>query len=228
MAWLKTRWPFVAIVHCLVGAVVQRQEWMMLIARAFMGFATSANVIISDRYHNGDRYGHNLEREIFWLRHDFFGISAVLTSTFCVWALHIHLPPPFALLCNISVASTMTLLALAWLIYERDANGLTNYPAGQLEGPRTLLGVSLIKLIMAVQFFGLFGFMVYSYHDTPCAPHTVIWYAYLPGIILYALQWPADGPTIGAHDIFHAFVVLGHVLSMVCDVINLYWKCAGG
>ena len=31
---------------------------------------------------------------------------------------------------------------------------------------------------------------VYEYLQTACAPHTVVWFCYLPGILLYALQVP--------------------------------------
>ena len=68
--------------------------------------------------------------------------------------------------------------------------------------------------------------MVHRALRTACAPHTAIWFTYLPGFAAYTLHWPRDGREWGAHDVFHLFVLLGHVLSAVCDTINVSWDCA--
>jgi len=127
-----------------------------------------------------------------------------------------------------AAALTAAIAALAHLVYETDCDGYTSYKVAERRrpGPRTVAGELAIKGVMAAQYFGLFGYMVYEYLQTACAPHTVVWFCYLPGILLYALQWPADGPRFGAHDIFHGCVMLGHVASMVCDAINVSWDCA--
>ena len=54
---------------------------------------------------------------------------------------------------------------------------------------------------------------------TTCGSYvSSVWLTYLLGFVFLGLNVPRDGPTFGAHDVFHAFVLLGHLLSAALDV----------
>lgn len=131
MARLIVAWPLAVAVHSVVCACfqppVERAAARLVALRLLCGSATTASVLVSDRYHNGDQHGHNLATEIFWLRLDFVGISAVLTTTFVLWAAHTGFTRPFGFLCVMAAALTAAIAALAHLVYETDCDGYTSY-----------------------------------------------------------------------------------------------------
>eukprot|EP00966_Prymnesium_polylepis_P153169 3538233-Prymnesium_polylepis.1 len=100
MGWLhKTRsWYVTAALYIALAAVVGRQmgnplSKTQLAFRACAAAATSANVFISDRYHNPDlrlRAGrpdaYSAEAETWALRCDYVGISSVLTTQLWLWS----------------------------------------------------------------------------------------------------------------------------------------------
>ena len=49
-----------------------------------------------------------------------------------------------------------------------------------------------------------FGYMVSRALWSDCGVYTLIWFTYLPGVLAFVMQWPADGELFGAHDLFHA------------------------
>ena len=83
----------------------------------------------------------------------------------------------------------------------------------------------MCKAILGIQFVFLFGYMVHDFLQTSCASHTVIWFTYLPGFVAYVLKYPKDGRWYGAHDVFHAFIIAGHLVSCTCDIVNVQWDC---
>jgi predicted membrane channel-forming protein YqfA (hemolysin III family) len=218
MTALLPFWPAAVAVHalyCQVALETQLSERSML--RVLVAVATSLNVFFSDRFHNSDREAARLspkerrDREIFWLRLDFTGISFVLSSTFALWASHFAWAPPFVPFTLLGFAATCTVGVAGFTLFERI--------------PDSRLGEQIIKATLGAQYLVLFGYMVVAALRTPCAPHTVIWFTYLPGFAAYTFQWPKDRPTWGAHDVFHAFVLLGHVMSAGCDAVNAGWEC---
>ena len=81
---------------------------------------------------------------------------------------------------------------------------------------------TLIKGLMFVQFIPCFGYMVFeALRASDCGIYTLIWFTYLPGVVVYVLQIPSDGTFYGAHDLFHVFVILGHLASAAFDAWNL-------
>ena len=219
------------IIHWVLCAQTDRRDLMVL--RGLVGLATTASIVISDKYHNGDLQAKpSLEYEIGWLRCDFVGISAILSTTGALWSAHFGWRQPLPLLVAAEFVATACLAACAFLLFETDATPTCYHdPSGRtkpkpLPGPRTTLGRMCILGLMGLQFFVGFTYMVYLALPTACAPNTIIYFTYLPGILLYAFQWPRDGPRWGAHDLFHNFVVAGHVVSAACDYVNVSLDCA--
>ena len=173
MKLLLPYWPAAVAAHALICSVVlEPYVGMRSLLRALVALATSLNVFFSDRFHNTDTHGAMLplkERrvlEVFWLRLDFSGISLVLSSTFALWACHFAWSPPFLTLTLLGFGATCLVAYAAFALFEREGRGR----AGEL----------IIKLTLGVQYVFLFGYMVVVALRTSCAPHTIIWFTYLP------------------------------------------------
>jgi hypothetical protein len=187
-------------------------------------------VYFSDRFHNSDVGAARLSkearfgREVFWLRMDFLGISLVLSSMFALWSCHFGWPPLFQSLTWSSFGATLVVGVAAFALFERKGDaGLSSSPIRAEFATST--GEVVIKAMLGLQFVGIFGYLVYQALQTSCAPHTAIWFMYLPGFVAYTLGIPANNPRWGAHDVFHVFVLLGHILSASLDALNVRWDC---
>jgi len=89
-------------------------------------------------------------------------------------------------------------------------------------------GHTAVKLTMAVQFVGLLGYLVgacWAAAPVACRTSLIIFTAYAPGLLLYALKWPSRSD-FGFHELFHSSVLLGHATSMVCDLRDVLQPCA--
>ena len=235
MHYLLPLWPLLICIYWALPLFGQTDvvEHMLhdelVPIRVAVGLATLANIFLSDKFHNGDRRGEALAQEIRWLRLDFIGISAVLTSTFALWSAHFGWRPPFAILAGVCTGATVVVAVVSFGLFETDPERTCAHdPAGvhatkAQPGPRTHAATMAIKATLGLQFLVAFGYMMYDALPSPCAPYLLIWFVYLPGFCAYVLQWPADVPQnrVGGHDVFHLFVVAGHVASMVCDVLQV-------
>ena len=220
MRLLLPYWSVAAVSHMLYCDLVlePNPDSERSLLRFLVAAATSLNVLFSDRFHNSDT--HTVSRplkerrafEVFWLRLDFTGISFVLSSTFALWSCHFRRIVPFRALTFVGFAATGLVGCAAFALFDRGASSQR--------------GEAVIKAALGVQYVLLFGYMVYTALGTPCAPHTLIWFTYLPGFVAYTIKRPTDGSSWGAHDVFHVFVLLGHVMSAACDAINVTWDCA--
>jgi len=220
-------WPLTLLVHLVItNYLFPRTE--MVIPRALTALATTANVVLSDIYHNGDTRGHTVADEIRWLRCDFVGISAVLSATFALWSAHFRWADPYPQLTAAMACATVLVAIVAFALFETDS-AFTCFrdPQHARPGPRTQLGETLIKALLGAQFcFGFGVGMVWRALGTACAPYTAIWFTYVPGFVAYVIDRPADGRWWGAHDLFHVCVIAGHVVSAVCDAVDLVTECA--
>ena len=87
-----------------------------------------------------------------------------------------------------------------------------------------------VKLIMAMQFVGLLGYLCwFAVLSAPaaCLWNTIVFWVYAPGLILYVLKKP-QCQTFGFHEYFHSSVIAGHVVSMALDLRNVMLPCARG
>lgn len=216
MTWLIKPWCVLALVHWSYS-LLYMQRWELPVLRACNWLSTTANIFISDRYHNSDRVPKpSLELELFWLRWDFAGIATLLATTFALWSAHFgwhgHLST-LTVVCSVCAAAVFV---LAFAVFERGAR----------RGASAASAEASIKVLLGVQFVLCFGYMVHEALMTQdCGLYTTIWFVYLPGVVLYVLQWPEDGADLGAHDIFHVCVVCGHLLSAWFDLANLRDAC---
>jgi hypothetical protein len=185
--------------------------------RVIAAAASSANVYISDGYHNADRrrrrpMQYTKEAETFWLRCDYVGISSVLTSLLWLWSSNMGWPGRMRAVAVASGLSTATIVYLAKEVVPR---------------PR---GHSLVKALMALQFVGMLGYLVRlacTVVPPACATSAVIFWIYAPGLALYVLKWPR-WQSFGFHEMFHTSVLGGHAASMLCDLGDILAPCARG
>ena len=226
-------WPWAVGLHWLALAFLQPDRADLIVLRGLVAFATWFNVLTTDRYHRGDLAHPALDYEISWLRWDFVAISAALSSHFALWAAHFNYWEPLGPMAAAGFVATGLVGCAAFCLFEMDATHTCfqdpsgRWPPKPASGPRTTAGRCCILGLFALQFFGLFGYMVQQALRTPCAPSTLIWWVHLPGILCYVSQMPRDGPAWGAHDLFHAFVLAGYVASVVLDAVNTAgWDCA--
>jgi len=205
MGWLhRTRlWYLLSVAYVVVAWRLPSPSPLGacgLSLRAIAALSSSANVLISDGYHNGDLRGgdaYTAAAELTWLRWDYVGISAVLTSLLWLWSSN-----------------------LAWMGHLRAvsiAGGVATALVALLSAavvPRKS-GHTAVKLIMATQFVGFLGYLVsLSVRFAPFS--TIIYWVYAPGLILYVLKQPKN-LFFGFHELFHTSVLAGHLTSMFCD-----------
>jgi hypothetical protein len=148
-----------------------------ILLRVMVAAASSANVLISDGYHNLDRRGpsaYTAAAETVWLRLDYLGISCVLTTLNWLWASNLGFPGACAACSWASGVATalVALVARAWVPEKA--------------------GHTAAKLIMAFQFVGLLGYLaLFAIAGSPaCAVNKTIFGIYFPGLLLYVLKWP--------------------------------------
>jgi len=205
-------WPVFVFAHWLFCFIsLEDRDVKRIIYRTLVGLSTSLNVLTSDRYHNGDSHQHKCDSEYAWLKIDLLSISFILSTTFALWSSHFR---EF----NLLVVFDFALSGLCALnIYSRQC--IETFTSSEIWN----------KLIFGVQYFILLFYLIMAMPDT-CGPvygwYALIWWAYLPGILCFALHWPSDGKYFGGHDILHLFVIIGHGWSMVGDAINIHVECA--
>lgn len=106
--------------------------------------ASSANIRISDGYHNADRRGEAAltpETELFWLRWDYVGISSVLTTLLWLWAFNFGFVGRLRAVCVAGGVATGLVGVISRTVVPRK------------------IGHTLVKVIMALQFVGLLGYL---------------------------------------------------------------------
>ena len=76
MAYLVRPWITLALLHWSWCFFFEQSSELPLL-RAFVWLTTTANIFISDKYHNSDLAPKpSLQLEVYWLRWDFIGIAA--------------------------------------------------------------------------------------------------------------------------------------------------------
>ena len=261
MGWLhRTRlwyaWSAVYLVlaRCLAPAGAPLGAGAMLI-RVLLAAAFSANVLISDGYHNPDRRGGDAlsaDAELVWLRCDYIGISAVLSANYLLWASNLRWTNGLGLGGAASAAATALVTLLSATVVPRQAGHLA------------------VKVIMGLQFSVLLTYLVRPRARPParvppapagarrrrrpppppsrpvCArarsqvglmlwsngfvANALIFALYAPGLVFYVLKKPKSD-RFGFHEYFHASVLLGHMSSMLLDlreVVICAIRVAGG
>jgi hypothetical protein len=215
MGWLhKTRlWYLLAaayVVACWKVPTALPLTGFQLLLRVIAALASSANVWISDGYHNTDRRGgdaYTPPAETTWLRFDYVGISCVLTSLCWLWASNMAYIGGMKVVCVLSGICTAAIATIAALVVPKKN------------------GHRAVKYIMAFQFAGLLNYLVQRMVRTPCRLNAIIFWVYAPGLILYVLKKPKSA-VFGFHEYFHTSVLAGHLMSMACDLRDIASPCA--
>jgi len=190
-----------------------------LALRVVAAAASSANIRISDGYHNADeRAAAGVsdalapQTETFWLRWDYVGISSVLTSLLWLWSSNFGWVGQLRAVAIAGGVSTALVALISATVVPRK------------------VGHTSVKLIMAVQFVALLGYLcVKCVTSCPanCMYNAGLFWVYAPGLILYVLKKPKS-PTFGFHEMFHTSVLAGHVASMALDLRDIAMPCARG
>ena len=129
MGWLhSTRaWYLICIVYFIACCKIPTKFPLSrgeLLLRLLASLASSANVLISDGYHNGDKRGavaYTAQAETTWLRWDYVGISSVLTSLLWLWSANIGMCGRLPAVCVASGMSTALVGALSAAVVPRKA-----------------------------------------------------------------------------------------------------------
>jgi len=207
-------WPAATAAHALLCEFLEHKVHVLRsVLRALVGVATLLNVYLSDRFHNLDQRTKSARLtpeqrqayEIFWVGLDFLGISFVLSCLYALWSCHYGWKPGLGALTIFSFGTTVV-VAVGAFLYIRYVSRI---------------GELIIKAAIGVQYFFVGPCMCYILMRMPAV---AIWCTYLPGLAAYILGKPADGPIWGYHDVFHAFVLLGHFMSAALGAINVKWS----
>ena len=219
MGWLhKTRsWYLICAAYVLLAWKLPT-AWPLsgtgLAFRVIAALASSANIWISDGYHNGDQRGgegYTPKTETFWLRCDYVGISSVLTSLLWLWSANFGWVGRLRAIGAASGLATALIALISAFVVPK------------------AVGHNAVKGIMAFQFVGLLGYLCWyavALAPVACLKNSIIFWIYAPGLILYVLKRPKN-PVFGFHEMFHTSVLAGHVASMVLDLRNIVSPCAG-
>jgi len=181
-----------------------------LLLRALAAAASSANVLISDGYHNPDKRGpaaYTPDAELRWLRLDYVGISSVLTTLLWLWSSNLNFPGAMAA-CSWASGISTALVAIFSRVWVPEKAG--HYA---------------VKGIMAFQFVGLLGYLAAFAIPRPCSVNRIIFAIYMPGLLMYVLKKPKSA-VFGFHEYFHTSVIAGHVASMLLDLRDVVNPCA--
>ena len=272
-AWYLLAAAYVAAAFKLSAASVVPLTQTELALRIAAAVITSANVFISDQYHNadlkgtssqdaeprvfiGDQYpnadlrgAYSRKHELFWMRLDYVGISAILAYNQFLWGGNCGWHCATRLAAGYSGAC---LAAVSLLAPKLDGNrdgstklvkyitGTQFMPASELRcaentnrpgAPRLWSGVTLTRAQSARK--SRFSHPTISY--LPCtfavtylvltmggalARNVIIYTLYASGLVLYVSKRP-QSMRFGFHEIFHCLVVLGHLASMGLDLADI-------
>jgi len=163
---------------------------------------SSANVWISDAYHNADlKPGCYTEaHELFWMRCDYVGISAIFAYNQFLWSGNVGWH------CHTRLASIYSAACLA---------AVTVF-APKLDGSRDG-STKLVKYLTGTQFMPAMTYLVLTMGGLP---GPLIYALYACGLVLYVSKRP-QSKTFGFHECFHTLVVLGHLASMGFDLLDI-------
>ena len=219
MGWCHANksWYLLVLVYTIVASQLGRSlpgsriSGPDVMLRVLASAASSANVFLSDRYHNSDQRGgkaYTREAELTHLRYDYVGISSLLTTLLWLWSSNVGWCRALPAVGRASGLATALIAVLSATVVPRKA------------------GHSLIKVILGVQFVGMLGYLVSRcVLGSACAVNALIFVVYAPGLILYVLQRPKH-PVFGFHEWFHTSVLAGHVASMAFDLADIVSPCA--
>tara|TARA_B110001452_G_scaffold265023_1_gene269008 strand:+ start:1008 stop:1772 length:765 start_codon:yes stop_codon:yes gene_type:complete len=165
---------------------------------------SSSNIFISDAYHNGDRKPgcYTKEHELFWMRCDYFGISAILAYNQLLWTANIGWH------CRTRLAAIFSSICLA----------VVGAAAPRLSGNRDG-STKLVKYITGLQFMPSLTYLVLTMSGA-MTRIAAIYVLYATGLVLYLAKTP-QSEVFGFHEYFHGFVVLGHLASMGLDLLDI-------
>jgi len=222
MGWMhRTRlWYLLAVAYVALAVRVSPAPLapFNMLLRVLAAIATSANIFISDGYHNGDTRGTRRGSEAYdpiverrWLKWDYVGISAILATQYWLWASNFGWVERLELGAWLSGVALALVAAISRFVVPRKAGHVG------------------VKATMAVQFIGLLGYLIrmgFVAANPACRMHTLLFAVYTPGLVCYVLKKPKSS-SFGFHEIFHSSVLLGHSTSMVLDILNIMRPCAG-
>lgn len=82
------------------------------------------------------------------------------------------------------------------------------------------------KVILGLQFFGFLSYMakVAQNSSNNLQQASIVWKVYLPGFVFFGLKKVVKSTSLwafGPHEMFHIFVILGHLTTCVLDAC--YW-----
>lgn len=230
-------WPFLCCAHYYVvntSFPPPESKPYLNVYRVLVAVSTWMCIAISDKFHNSDRWlpgASSTEltaHEVYWIKRDYISISFILFAHLLLWAAHTHwaMHIPYIFVGSLTCISVIIGKALGALDgVAPPGNYLVDGKAGAWINGAAAKHIVAIKVCLAMQYAVLFGWMMLELLFTSCWTVPLIWFWYLPGFLCYALQVPTDNGLFSAHDIFHAFILTGHLASMVVDYLHAGNDC---
>jgi len=239
-AAFKWQWTTLVAVYFVATSMASVQQPEFVLIRAFAALSYIMLVFVGDKYHNSDvNFIHfsqqqtsqgdaQLDRsavlsplhyELYWLRWDFLTIALIQASTFQVWVAHYGYIEGHVLAAALLWTLCLLVVLVSVLFLDTNRDPTTVYDV--TGSPNAL---NAIKALLGTQFV-TYMYLV-STGPVGCSWTAGIYYIFIPGFIAYAARFPEDGPRFGAHELFHAFIVLGIFSSMFCDAANISFQCA--
>jgi hypothetical protein len=201
----------VSLVHVLVITIASDLSAAFLASRLTFAIATVWQTWASDRLHNLDlvtSHRVDVKTEFWYWRLDLFSIALLLASQYAMWSVSFRFDEhrlAIVLLGPVCVAIALACMDL------RTFDGAFNL---------------LAKFVFLVQFLfvGYLGLFCNLY--TNCGHNALIWFVYLPGFLCYLAKGWMNHENgwnflhIGPHEVFHIFVYLGHLTTMMLDIMT--------
>jgi predicted membrane channel-forming protein YqfA (hemolysin III family) len=190
--------------HRSAAAAVPLTSFEILL-RIGAAVISSANILISDAYHNADLKAgcYTKEHELLWMRWDYFGISAVLAYNQFLWSANAGWQ------CCTRLAAGYSALCLA----------VVGLASPKLSGNRDG-STKLVKYITGTQFMPSLTYTVLMMSGAMAQIGGSIYALYATGLVLYLSKRP-QSMVFGFHEIFHSLVVLGHLASFGFDLRDI-------
>lgn len=210
MGWLHGSGAWLALTTCYTLVVAWNLNFQPrnVLPRVMFAGSTYWCTWLSDWLHNLDlKMGvkANVHTEFIYYRMDLLSISAILNAQLLLWVSNLAWAVGRLQVAAMCTATSFNAALLFW-------------PGGLFRKHRRVLAL-VTKLVYGLQFL-LCGWVAYVlvYH-TKCSFATTIWFVYLPGFLAFTAKPLVDHKFehVGPHEVFHAFVWMGHVVTMAID-----------
>eukprot|EP00041_Stephanoeca_diplocostata_P007051 m.97452 g.97452 ORF g.97452 m.97452 type:complete len:325 (+) comp16698_c0_seq1:97-1071(+) len=224
-------WLLIGVVY-VMKSVMGGVSWDHILLQ--MGFVAAVqwNLSASDKLHNADYYreAHEDEsatrrRELDSYRQDIVSISCILTMAMWKWSSRCSYANVLGWGVALSVVCTLVMVAMAFTSYDGSVI-LKLYPSVTTNYLKA--SERIRKCVLGIQYGGILGYLTYTAlcFEGQMKGVGAIFFVYLPGMFAYTLKAKLGTafPNVcmskfGGHEIFHFFIMAGHISTITMDTM---------